>query len=173
MHAYRRTTFTPRSAQNGNNGLTALYAAAGCGDVSVVQMFLAKGSDINAQTNGGSTALHIALEHGDTETANMLIENGIDISIRAKIQVLSYFDPNPHVADGASALYLAVRWGHEDLAKLLLAKGAHVDIQYNLKSRKGSEADESLQISMAAMFEEAGFRPVILFNVSGGGFVPS
>lgn len=142
-------------AQNGNNGSTALHAAAGCGDVSVVQVFLANGSDINAQTNNGSTALHIALGHGDTETANVLIDNGIDISIRAKI--LSHYDHNPHIADGANALYLAVRWGHEDLAKLLLRKGAPVDIQYNLKL-----SNESHRTAMVAMFEEVGLRPTIM-----------
>jgi ankyrin repeat protein len=113
-------------ARNGDNNCTALHAAAGCGDISIVQLLLENGSDINSRTKNGSTALHLALQHGDIETAKPMTENGIDIAPRTKI--LHHFDHNPCISDGASALYLAVRWGHESFARKLLAKGARVDV---------------------------------------------
>src|SRR5688500_6947769 len=62
--------------------------AAKAGDLDAVSEFLAKGVDINSQSNDGWTALDFAMKYGQKEMAQFLIERG------AKQNRRDNYDPN-------------------------------------------------------------------------------
>lgn len=72
-----------------DSGHTALFLAAGTGQIEVVKLLLEKGADVNKQTNYGWTPLITAVGrftsgHRDTDMADLLLENGADIDAKNK-----------------------------------------------------------------------------------------
>ncbi|KAK8158612.1 ankyrin repeat-containing domain protein [Phyllosticta citrichinensis] len=59
---------------------TALYVAAMCGVVDVVEFFLGNGADASCRSNLGWTPLHGAAAEGRTECVRLLLERGADAS---------------------------------------------------------------------------------------------
>jgi Ankyrin repeats (3 copies)/Ankyrin repeat len=94
---------------NLSGGISALYVAARCGGVDVVEYLLSvDGSDVNVADENGYGALHNAALNGDADAMQLLLSvDGIDVSMA-----------NVH---GATPLVLASAHGYTDVVSRLLA----------------------------------------------------
>uniref|UniRef100_A0A4X1VKZ1 Ankyrin repeat domain 6 n=1 Tax=Sus scrofa TaxID=9823 RepID=A0A4X1VKZ1_PIG len=101
------------------HGRTALHLAANKGHLSVVQILLKAGCDLDVQDDGDQTALHRATVVGNTEVIAALIQEGCALDRQDK--------------DGNTALHEASWHGFSQSAKLLVKAGANV-----LAKNKGS-----------------------------------
>jgi hypothetical protein len=61
---------------------TAFVKAALCNQLSVIDLFLQKGHEINAKSVQGQCALHEAAYRGDIDTIRYLIDHGADIDLK-------------------------------------------------------------------------------------------
>lgn len=132
---------------------TLQYAAAH-GQVSLIQMLLKLGLDVNEKGSSGNRALDIACLKGNVAIVKILVENGADVKLRnsagttplhdaalsgdaAVGEILLARGAEIDAADpetGATPLFDAVSFGKREFAKLLIAKGAKKDVK--LKSGK-------------------------------------
>uniref|UniRef100_A0A8D0VS23 Ankyrin repeat domain 6 n=1 Tax=Sus scrofa TaxID=9823 RepID=A0A8D0VS23_PIG len=94
------------------HGRTALHLAANKGHLSVVQILLKAGCDLDVQDDGDQTALHRATVVGNTEVIAALIQEGCALDRQDK--------------DGNTALHEASWHGFSQSAKLLVKAGANV-----------------------------------------------
>lgn len=94
------------------HGRTALHLAANKGHLSVVQILLKAGCDLDVQDDGDQTALHRATVVGNTEVITALIQEGCALDRQDK--------------DGNTALHEASWHGFSQSAKLLVKAGANV-----------------------------------------------
>uniref|UniRef100_A0AC11ELZ0 Ankyrin repeat domain 6 n=1 Tax=Ovis aries TaxID=9940 RepID=A0AC11ELZ0_SHEEP len=101
------------------HGRTPLHLAANKGHLSVVQILLKAGCDLDVQDDGDQTALHRATVVGNTEVIAALIQEGCALDRQDK--------------DGNTALHEASWHGFSQSAKLLVKAGANV-----LAKNKGS-----------------------------------
>ena len=96
------------------SGETVLMTAARTGNLSAVNVLLAHGADMNANTHWrGQTALMWAVAEGHADIMAVLIAHGADVHARSN--------------RGGTPLLLAARAGRVDAARLLLAAGADVN----------------------------------------------
>ena len=65
------------SPANFSRGARGIHVAAQKGHVSVIHAMIAKGEDVNAQTNHNYTALHMAIEAGKARWAEINKKNSI------------------------------------------------------------------------------------------------
>ncbi|KAI8595679.1 ankyrin repeat-containing domain protein [Dissophora ornata] len=73
----------PRSVQMCNKqGWSPLIAAARFGAVSMAEILLHLGADLNHRDEEGSTALHHAAAYGHLQTISLLIEKGSSATIK-------------------------------------------------------------------------------------------
>ena len=86
--------------------------AADKGDINSVEILLAEGADVNANTANGMTALMCAASKGHTGIVQNLLDKGADVNTKRY--------------DGLTALTLAAFFGHAGSVSALLAKGADV-----------------------------------------------
>ena len=95
-------------------GRIALHWAAAAGQKPIVEMLIARGSNVNARTDSigtekeedsAWTPLHRACEKGHKDIAEILITNGANINAKTK--------------RGKTALSLAKKNGHEQVVELL------------------------------------------------------
>lgn len=94
------------------HGRTPLHLAANKGHLSVVQILLKAGCDLDVQDDGDQTALHRASVVGNTEIIAALIQEGCALDRQDK--------------DGNTALHEASWHGFSQSAKLLVKAGANV-----------------------------------------------
>ncbi|KAH0828255.1 ankyrin [Fonsecaea pedrosoi] len=87
-----------------------LEEAAASGNMSVVQLLLAYGVDLNHRNRDGWSAIHWAAEEGHLEIVRMLLDHGANLNA-----VSSY---------GTSPLHCAANGGHVSIVNLLLLQGA-------------------------------------------------
>jgi ankyrin repeat protein len=115
----------------GPAGFTALMAAASYGNVELVKLFLAGGSDVNAQSEpnfgrpvkngpiaiGSLTALLFAVPAGSPETVRLLLDAGADVNVRD--------------VRGMTPIMLAVATDHpnEKIVRMLLARRTDVNVK--------------------------------------------
>ncbi len=95
--------------------LSYLHLAAKQGYASLAQHMIAKGAQVDLQSNRGSTPLHLAVKKRSPETIAVLIANGADVDI-----------PDD---SGNTPLHLAVKDAHWGSICLLLDTGANPAIQ--------------------------------------------
>ncbi|XP_006926370.1 ankyrin repeat domain-containing protein 6 isoform X3 [Pteropus alecto] len=94
------------------HGRTPLHLAANKGHLSVVQILLKAGCDLDVQDDGDQTALHRATVVGNTEVIAALIQEGCALDRQDK--------------DGNTALHEASWHGFSQSVKLLVKAGANV-----------------------------------------------
>jgi ankyrin repeat protein len=91
---------------------TALSAASGENDQSVIKFLLERGARIDAIDNSNCTALRTASRHGYIESVELLVAKGADVNI-----------PSDHT----TPLIAAARFGHTDIMAILIDAGADVN----------------------------------------------
>jgi ankyrin repeat protein len=87
--------------------------------VSVVNLLLEKGDNIEAKTDTGATALHLGAENGDEKVVGLLLDKGANIDAKD--------------SSNETALHIAARHGHVAVVGLLIKKGSDTGIS-NLDS---------------------------------------
>uniref|UniRef100_A0A8D1ZU79 Ankyrin repeat domain 6 n=1 Tax=Sus scrofa TaxID=9823 RepID=A0A8D1ZU79_PIG len=99
------------------HGRTALHLAANKGHLSVVQILLKAGCDLDVQDDGDQTALHRATVVGNTEVIAALIQEGCALDRQDKA--------------GNTALHLACQNSHAQSTRVLLLGGSRADLKNN------------------------------------------
>ncbi|KAJ7659436.1 ankyrin repeat-containing domain protein, partial [Mycena olivaceomarginata] len=94
----------------------SLQVAAQCGHISMVQLLIAKGADVNARVGYYGSALHIAVTLGHHDITRLLITEGADVNVQG--------------GEYGSVLQSAVSWDDEDIVRVLIEKGADVNAQF-------------------------------------------
>jgi len=102
----KRACMSPEDAEGWD---FPIHHAAKHGHISVVELLLSKGMDINAEGGTGLTALHYAAEKGHKDVVELLITKGADV--------------NHWECDGMSPLDWALYHGQEEIAKLIETHG--------------------------------------------------
>lgn len=91
---------------------SGLMIGAWTGNVPLMELFAARGADVNQVSRYGEQALQLAAWRGQREAVQWLLARGAAVNREGA---------------GWSALHYAVFAGHDDLAALLLARGADVN----------------------------------------------
>jgi ankyrin repeat protein len=129
-------------------GRTPLSWAAQEGRLSIVELLIQGGADLDGIDGRGYTPLHRALENGHEAVARLLIENGADVNAQdkggwtaliwasqngheavARLLIENGADVNAQDKEGLTALIRASQNGHEVVARLLIENGADVNAQ--------------------------------------------
>jgi ankyrin repeat protein len=146
--------------------------------LSIVQMLLTKGADVNREDEDGETALYLASEEGHVSVVEILIDKGANIehgrandngmtaltaaSWEGHVPVVEILlakgaDANHQLDNGWTALMVACSQGHAKAAKILLENGAKVDLEANdgltslmLATRHGHVEIERMLLSKGA-----------------------
>lgn len=96
-----------------DDGYTALHAAAGWSDETVIDLFLSKKCPVNAKTSAGFTPLHEAVEFDRVDAARLLLERGADVNAQNNAR--------------GSALMIAAEKANRPMVETLLAYGANTE----------------------------------------------
>lgn len=101
---------TASALLEGNEGWTALHAAASVGNVAVAKALMQRhtSTDVNAKDAHGCTALHYAADRGHLDIVVALLNNARFAEVNAKD------------VDGRTALHRAARSGQTSIVKVLL-----------------------------------------------------
>jgi len=100
---------------------TGLMIAAWEGNIPLMELFVARGADVNKTNAAGEQALQLAAWRGKLDAVKWLLAHGAQIN-RAPLQW--------------TALHYAVFAGHEEIAQYLIGRGADI----NARSTNGSSA---------------------------------
>ena len=122
-------------------GVPMLCLAARSKHLSIVELLLERGADIDAQSDDrGYSPLMDAAQQGDARLLRFLLEKGADTDLQSK--------------DGQTALVLAVGRSDADIVETLLAGGADPDIadKLGLTARKYAKLfhDERIDSAFSA-----------------------
>ncbi len=123
-------------------GRTALYLAAGAGDLNLVELLLAADADVNAADKSGDTPLHEAVFRGYEQVARLLLARGADI--------------NAGNQAGVTPLHYAAGLGRRSLVELLLDKGAALNARTIGGLTPLSAAVRGRHLAVAALLRERG-----------------
>lgn len=109
----RKGDFRTQEAQH-EEGLRPLHLAAMFGHLSVIDILLERGSEIEAMTQYDlHTALHLAARQGQESAIQALLAKGADLK--------------PKDLAAMTALHLAARYGHGSVVQLLLTGNADLE----------------------------------------------
>lgn len=97
------------------NGTTPLHLAAWEGHISVINVLVALGAQLDSRTEGGYTPLHCAATSNHVDAIRELVRVRADVSVRES-------------RSGASPLHWAARGGHLEAIAELIEQRAKVDI---------------------------------------------
>ncbi len=123
-------------------GLTPLHVAVSNRRAASVQVLIARGADVNAQTDYGETGpLDLALEGKYEQIVQLLLKHGaksgkatralaepIEEGNLARVKALfeQHADPGGEVRLGDGALLMAAKYGQKEIAQFLLTQGAPI-----------------------------------------------
>jgi ankyrin repeat protein len=93
---------------------TPLARAVGLGKLSMVEILLNHGADVQKAQAGGSPPLHLAASSGFKAIAEVLLANGAEVNARGGY--------------GQTPLYEAVQAGHKNMVEFLLGRKANPDL---------------------------------------------
>jgi ankyrin repeat protein len=152
-----------------DGGNAALYYAASCGYLDLVQSLLERGADFHLKNNAGSTPLHIAASAGHVEVCLGLLERGADVNLSNKLDQTPLYnatfgcyldlaqilldrgaDINHKNMDRDTLLHIAAFAGQAELCEFLLDRGADM----NVKNQTGNYA------AFPRYLEAVDFRPI-------------
>lgn len=123
---------------------TGLMIGAWEGNIALMEVFLARGANVNFVNRWGEQALQLAAWKGQGEAVRWLLDHGAEVSRQRKEW---------------SALHYAVFAGHQDIARLLMSRGGDI----NARSPNGSSvlmmAAREGQENLARLLLEAGADP--------------
>jgi len=91
---------------------TGLMIGAWEGNIALMELFLARGAEVNQVNRWGEQALQLAAWKGNLEAVRWLLDHGASASRQGKAW---------------SALHYAVFAGHQDIARLLITRGGDVN----------------------------------------------
>ena len=97
-------------------GCTAVYCAAGAGNLDVLKLLKERGANIHVQCEmGDNSIMSASIGTGDCNTVRWLIEQGVDVNHCDK--------------EGFTAVLNAAQQGNLDVLKLLKESGADIHVQ--------------------------------------------
>jgi TonB family protein len=108
---------TPLHAQATENDAAFLQAAA-TGDVSLAQLLMRMGVDVNVVDSAGNTALMYAAGNGQVDMTAMLVETGASV--------------NTVTPEGWTALMLAALGGYTPIVQGLIVAGADLSLKADI-----------------------------------------
>ncbi|XP_030215323.1 death-associated protein kinase 1 [Gadus morhua] len=100
--------------QPNKHGTPPLLIAAGCGNVQIIEVLIAKGAEIKANDKSGTNAIYYAARHGHVGTLKFLHENKCPLDVQDK--------------SGETALHVAARYGNVDVVTYLCSIKANPDL---------------------------------------------
>ena len=135
------------TVQELRSGMTPLHLAAREGLKEVVELLIAKGSDVNVKiassgSNKNKTPLDFAIKYKKPKITDLLRKHGgktgeelnalIDAAKNGDIEAVTQHvaagaDVNAKDVDGTTPLHNAAVYGHNEVAELLIANGAEVN----------------------------------------------
>ncbi|KAI6080966.1 nucleoside phosphorylase domain-containing protein [Hypoxylon rubiginosum] len=98
----------------------ALQDASFAGHMKIIQMYLDRGTDVNARGGLYGNALQAASSNGHEKVVQILLDRGADV--------------NAQGGRYGNALQAASWWGHEKVVKILLNQGADVNARGGLRA---------------------------------------
>ncbi len=106
------------------NNTTALHIVASIGNISMTNLFIERGANVNAKQNDNRTPLISAVHRDHVEVARILLNNGADVDAsNIKEEGVTYMG----LAAG-TPLHWAAQKGSEKMVELLINKGANIDL---------------------------------------------
>ncbi|KAK0153560.1 Death-associated protein kinase 1 [Merluccius polli] len=100
--------------QPNKHGTPPLLIAAGCGNIQIIEVLMAKGAEIQANDKSGTNAIYYAARHGHVGTLKFLHENKCPLDVQDK--------------SGETALHVASRYGNVDVVTYLCSIKANPDL---------------------------------------------
>ncbi|XP_053689886.1 protein fem-1 homolog B [Sabethes cyaneus] len=124
-------------------GASALWVAAGAGQLNIIKLLVDHGADVNHHTRNLSTPLRAACFDGRLDIIRYLVDHNANINFanaynntclmiaayKGHVEVVEYLLQNAALSDeqancGATALHYAAECGHLDICTILLDYGA-------------------------------------------------
>lgn len=128
------------------HGVSALWAAAGAGHLSIVKLLIQHGANVNHQTQTDSTPLRAACFEGRLDVVEYLVSHGADLNIanafnntclmiasfKGHTSVVEFLLKNGALVNEramcqATALHYASEMGHYEICRVLLEYGATLE----------------------------------------------
>ncbi|XP_048461495.1 ankyrin repeat domain-containing protein 27 isoform X2 [Rhincodon typus] len=138
-----------------DRGYTPLHVAAFCGQASLIDLLVEKGSAVNATDYHGSTPLHLCCQKGYQNVTLLLLDYKASTEAQDNngntplhlacmhghedcVKALVYYHLNTCKLNmtndkGDTPLHIAARWGYDGIIQVLLENGASNEIQNKMK----------------------------------------
>ncbi|EJW72464.1 ankyrin [Wuchereria bancrofti] len=137
-------------------GALGLHSAAAAGFTDVVQLLIARGTNVDIKTRDNYTALHVAVQAGKASVVETLLGYGADVHVHGG-------------AIGETALHIAASLTTDDAiecAVMLLKSGAQTNVTRNDGETPLHIAARNPLTGMIRLLLSEGADPKICSNVS-------
>lgn len=129
-----------------SDGFSAIHMAAYRGFLTIVEILVSKGADIDKKSSNGANCLHLAATAGHANVVEYLIKHGSPVDFqnqigstplnaaccRGHVKIVNILlnnnaDPNYSPPDGKTALIYASMWGWDKIVQILLSKKVNIN----------------------------------------------